>query len=200
MQLIKLTNFGRTKRYHNKESPKRWCQKTRKERISICTSRRLSNHTVSAIAQHAIAKHTTNSFFFVFSLFLLFCVFPIALEIALDKFWNPLPIALCSDHSWWVSILGQPCSILERWISGPAVLGLNWSMVERPHWTDCKWVVLSRSRRVTQGGSSIPPILQWSKPPLASIALSLWWWECDRSGTTGDSVHSHSRSAKKMFC
>jgi hypothetical protein len=65
----------------------------------------------------------------------------------------------------------------------------------------CKWDMLSRSSSMTH---RVAPVYtthwQWSKPLLASIALSLWWWECDRLGTTRDSVRSHSKSAKNILC
>lgn len=66
--------------------------------------------------------------------------------------------------------------------------------------SDGYWDMPSRSSSVRQGGSSIPPIGNDPKPPLASIALFLWWWECDRLDTTRDSVRSHSRSADNILC
>jgi hypothetical protein len=44
--------------------------------------------------------------------------------------------------------------------------------------------------------SSIATHSQWSKPPLANIALFLWRLEYDRLGMTAVSVHNHNRSAK----
>ena len=142
MHQIKLTNFGRTKKNWHKESPKCWGQKTRNEWISICTSRRLSNHTVECHCQTRNSK--THQLFFANFLFLLFCVFPLLWKYPLINSETHCLLhcvrIIPGGYQYW----DNPA---PSWSAGSAALQSSAWIGGGPHWTDCKWVLLSRSQR-----------------------------------------------------